>query len=246
MALSRCHTYFYGSLKPQMPKTGRIPESPEVPDILVSDALSLTLQTFSLCCPLTRKTFGRRCPEVPNSRTRGREIRSVKMPLATVPGSCSATWTRSCPKTCHSHFPCSQCSFRSPLLESHGTTWSGTPAHLLVATPCPLCPLSSLSTLSILSTCAACSRSLLRTPVPLCVSLEGATLQTSRKVVPWSREPTYKPTNLVKTHLGARHLPPTIAVHCHSFHHLKDYLSYLIHNCHSLVVNVNLHQYPSK
>ena len=25
--------------------------------------------------------------------------------LATVPGSCSATWTRSCPKTCHSHFP---------------------------------------------------------------------------------------------------------------------------------------------
>ena len=82
MALSRCHTYFYGSLKPQMPKTGRIPESPEVPDILVSDALSLTLQTFSLCCPLTRKTFGRRCPEVPDKRTRGREISSVEMPLS--------------------------------------------------------------------------------------------------------------------------------------------------------------------
>ena len=184
MALSRCHTYFYGSLKPQMPKTGRIPESPEVPDILVSDALSLTLQTFSLCCPLTRKTFGRRCPEVPDKRTRGREISSVEMPLATVPGSCSATWTRSCPKTCQPHFPCSSCSvFRSPLLEPQGTTWSGTPAHLLLATPCPLCPLSSLSTLPTLSTCAACSRSLLRTPVPLCVSLEGATLQTSRKVV---------------------------------------------------------------
>ena len=65
-----------------MPKTGRIPESPEVPDILVSDFLSLTLQTFSLCCPLTRKTFGRRCPEVPDSRTRGREISSVEMPLS--------------------------------------------------------------------------------------------------------------------------------------------------------------------
>ena len=65
-----------------MPKTGRIPGSPEVPDILVSDALSLTTQTFSLCCPLTRKTFGRRCPEVPDKRTRGREISSVEMPLS--------------------------------------------------------------------------------------------------------------------------------------------------------------------
>ena len=142
MALSRCHTYFYGSLKPQMPKTGRIPGSPEVPDILVSDALSLTTQTFSLCCPLTRKTFGRRCPEVPDSRTRGREIRSVKMPLATVPGSCSATWTRSCPKTCHSHFPCSFKSAHCPLLlgvpRDH-LCWDtfGPPARLLLDTPCP-------------------------------------------------------------------------------------------------------------
>ena len=191
MALSRCHTYFYGSLKPQMPKTGRIPESPEVPDIFVSDALSLTLQTFSLCCPLTRKTFGRRCPEVPDKRTRGREISSVEMPLsldlARPPGRAPVQR----PVTPISH----GCSFRSALLEPQGTTWSWTPAHLLVATPCPVCPLSSLSTLSILSTCAACSRSLLRTPVPLCVSLEGATLQTSRKVVqvPRAHLQTYRP-----------------------------------------------------
>ena len=139
---------------------------------------------------------------VPDSGTLGRESSSVgthwivsETPVSTI--RLGHLGSFSCRASCHSHFPCSFKSAHCPLLPGvprDHLCWDtlGPPARLLWDTPCPPVLAPHLSPL--------------RTPVPLCVSLLGATLHLSTKE---SRGSTFHPrsTLLAWAHLDTRHLP---------------------------------------
>ena len=149
---------------------------------------------------------------VPDSGTLGRESSSVgthwivsETPVSTI--RLGHLGSFSCRASCHSHFPCSFKSAHCPLLPGvprDHLCWDtlGPPARLLWDTPCPPVLAPHLSPL--------------RTPVPLCVSLLGATLHLSTKE---SRGSTFHPRS---TLLGPTWTPDTcptnshtIAIHCH-------------------------------
>ena len=160
---------------------------------------------------------------VPDSGTLGRESSSVgthwivsETPVSTI--RLGHLGSFSCRASCHSHFPCSFKSAHCPLLPGvprDHLCWDtlGPPARLLWDTPCPPVLAPHLSPL--------------RTPVPLCVSLLGATLHLSTKE---SRGSTFHPRS---TLLGPTWTPDTcpttshtIAMHCHCSSFILPALSF--------------------
>ena len=168
---------------------------------------------------------------VPDSGTLGRESSSVgthwivsETPVSTIRLGHLGSFC--CRASCHSHFPCSFKSAHCPLLPGvprDHLCWDtlGPPARLLPNTPSPPVLAPHLSPL--------------RTPVPLCVSLLGATLQLSTKE---SRGSTFLPRS---TLLGLTWTPDTCPTTQHNNSNALSLFSFYIASI--IFPCINSHQY---